>query len=488
MSSSSRDTKRKVMSGLIWKFGERFTAQAVSLVVSIILARLLMPENYGSVALVMIFISLANVFVSNGFGSALIQEENADNVDFSSVFYASIVLSVFMYAVLFAAAPFIADFFSEPVIKPTLRVLGIRIIVAAINSVQQAYVSRNLLFKRFFWSTLIGTVVSGIVGIYLAYKGFGIWALVAQYMTNTCTDTVVLWITVKWRPDPVFSWERVVKLLSYGWKILVSSLINTGYNQLRSLFIGKFYSKSDLAFYNKGENYPSLIVTNIDASISGVIFPVMSQSQNDPARIKAMTRKAVQVSSYVMWPMMLGLGACAEPFIRLLLTEKWLPCIPYLRVLAFSYGLWPIHTANLQAIKAIGRSDLFLRLEVIKKIIGIVILLAVIRFGPFMIALSMAFTSIVSTYINSKPNQKLLNYSFGELLKDMLPSLLMAAVMGLIVYLMSYLPLRDFPMLVLQVFAGAVLYVGFSVVTKNSSFYYLLDTIRNKKQTSDGVQ
>lgn len=305
---TQNNTRRKVFSGLFWKFGERITAQLVSLVVSVVLARLLMPEDYGSVAMIMVFITIANVFVSSGFGNALVQKKNADDLDFSSVFFVNILVSLVLYAVIFIAAPWVAAFYGMPVLSPALRVLGVRLVFAAVNSVQQAYVSRNMMFRKFFWSTLFGTAVSGIVGIAMAYHGYGVWALVAQYLTNTCTDTLVLWFTVRWRPIPKYSWRRTKSLLAFGWKLLVSSLLDTGYTQLMSLFIGKKYTSADLACYNQGDKYPSVIVTNINASISSVLFPVMSQCQDDPARVKQMTRRAIQVSSYIMWPLMVGLG------------------------------------------------------------------------------------------------------------------------------------------------------------------------------------
>lgn len=254
-----------------------------------------------------------------------------------------------------------------PVICPALRVLSLRIVIASVNSVQQAYVSRNMLFKRFFWSTLFGTLLSGVVGIVMAYKGCGIWAIVAQYLTNTCVDTIVLWITVKWRPEKYFSFRNLGELISYGWKILVSGLLDTGYNQLRNLVIGKKYSSADLAQYNKGQQYPQLIVTNVISSISGVLFPAISKCQDDLNNVKNITRRAIKVSSYVMWPLMIGLAVIARPLVIVMLTEKWLPCVPFVWIACFTFGLYPIHSSNQEAIKALGRSDLFLRLEIIKK-------------------------------------------------------------------------------------------------------------------------
>lgn len=473
-------TSKLVLSGLMWKFGERITAQLISLVVSVFLARILAPADYGAVALVMVFITIANVFVSNGFGSALIQKQNVDNLDFSSVLYFNIVISVVLYFVVFITAPIISDFFSMKILSPVLRVLGIRIIVAAINSVQQAYVSRNMLFKRFFVSTLFGTIISGIVGLVMAYKGYGVWALVFQYLVNTIVDTTVLWFTVKWRPVLKFSWTRARILFSYGWKILVSALIDTGYNQLRGLLIGKIYTTEDLAYYNQGDKFPSLIVTNINASITSVLFPALSKSQDSPIRLKGMTRRAIQVSSYIMWPLMIGMGVCANTFIKIVLTEKWMPVVPFIRVFCFSYGLWPIHTANLQAINALGRSDLFLKLEIEKKIIGIVILFLTYKRGPFYIAIGMLLSGIISTFINSWPNRYLLNYSYKEQMKDIIPSLLLSLFMGICIYPIFFCGLPDGITLFAQVFMGIIIYLMLSIVTKHETLRYLLAYVRKK--------
>ena len=483
------NTKSKVLSGLIWKFCERITAQLISLVVSIILARLLAPGDYGAVALVMVFITIANVFVSSGLGAALIQKEDADNLDFSSVFYINIAISIVLYVIIFITAPFIADFYDLPVMKPALRVLGIRIIVAAINSVQQAYVSRNMLFKKFFWSTLFGTLLSGVVGVWMAYAGFGVWALVAQYLTNTCTDTIVLWFTVKWRPDFACSWQRAKGLISFGWKLLVSTLLDTGYNQLQSLIIGKVYTKENLAYYNQGEKFPSLIVTNINASIGSVLFPALSMEQNNKNTVRLMTRRAIQVSSYVMWPMMVGLGVCAEPLVRFALTDKWLPCVPYLRVFCFSYGLWPIHTSNLQALNAMGRSDLFLKLEIIKKAYGLGLLFISLQYGPLAVAFSSVISGIISCFVNAFPNVKLLNYTYKMQISDMFLPLLMSCVMGACIYPIQFIGFGNGITLILQIVLGTVTYIVLSLITKSKTFWYLygmLNAFRHRKSEQKG--
>lgn len=473
MGNTENNMKQKVFSGLIWKFGERITAQVVSLIVSIILARLLSPEDYGAVALIMVFITIANVFVSSGFGNALIQKQNADDLDFSSVFYLNIVMSIGLYIILFLCAPLISNFYDMPILCPALRVLGVRIIVAAINSIQQAYVSRNMLFKRFFVSTLFGTIISGIVGVIMAYKGYGVWALVIQYLTNTCTDTLVLWFTVKWRPICRFSWIRARNLAKYGWKLLCSGLIDTGYSQLRNLLIGKIYTSADLAFYNQGDKYPQVLVVNINSSIGSVLFPVMSKYQDDKEKVKYMTRTSIQISSYVIWPVMIGLAAVAEPLIKILLTDKWLPCVPYLRIFCISYGFWPIHTSNLQAINAIGRSDIFLKLEIIKKFMGILALIISMQFSPLAVAFSLIITGCISTFINSAPNRRLLEYSYKEQLSDLLPPLLLSIVMGLIIYPITFCNMPDFLIVIIQVLLGGICYLFGSVATKQKGFIFI---------------
>lgn len=466
----------------MWKFGERISAQLVTFVVSIVLARLLSPQDYGNIALVTIFISIANVFVVNGFGSALIQKQKADNLDFSSVFYANILFSCFLYLIIFAISPVVADFYDSQILCPVLRVLGLRIPIAAINSVQQAYVSRNMLFKKFFFSTLFGTLLSGVVGCIMAYSGYGIWALVAQYLVNTTVDTVVLWFTVRWRPNLVFSLNRVRVLFSYGWKLLLSGLLDTGYEQLRSLVIGKKYSSSDLAYYNRGQQYPQLIVININTSISSVLFPAISKCQNDLSQVKSMTRRAVKMSSFIMWPLMIGLGVIAEPLVSLMLTDKWLPCVPYLQIACFNFAFWPIHTANLEALKAIGRTDIFLRLEILKKGIGLLLLIATMNYGVMMIALSLIVSTIISSFINASPNEKLLDYSYIDQIKDMSPAFLLSCLMGVVIYPLSFFVGNSLLLIITQILIGVVFYIILSRVFRLESFMYMLGIISKRKK------
>lgn len=463
----------KVFNNLIWRFAERCGAQLVAFVVSIVLARILEPEAYGVIALITVFTTILQVFVDSGLGNALIQKKDADDIDFSTVFYTNIVFCCVLYLCLFLCAPVIAQFYGNNSLTELVRVLGLTIVVSGVKNVQQAYVSRNLLFRKFFFSTLGGTVAAAVAGIAMAYMGFGVWALVAQQLINVTIDTIILWFTVRWRPKKLFSMSRLKELFSYGWKLLTSALLDTVYNNVRQLIIGKMYSSADLAYYNRGRQFPNLIVSNINNSIDSVLFPVMSNVQENRENVKQMTRKSIKVSVYIMAPLMTGLAFTAEPVVRLVLTDKWLSCVPYLRIFCITFMFWPIHTANLNAIKAIGRSDLFLKLEIIKKIVGIVLLISTMWFGVMAMAYSLLISSILSQLINSSPNKKLLNYGYIEQLKDILPSIILSVVMGIFVYYINIFGLPLFITFVLQLLSGAVLYIVGSIVLKIDSYIYL---------------
>lgn len=469
--------KTRTLSNMIWRFAERCGAQGVAFVVSIVLARLLTPTEYGTVALITVFTAIFQVFVDSGMGNALIQKKDADQLDFSTVFYFNVAMCLVVYAILFAVAPLISMFYGNPDLTPMTRVVGLTIVIAGLKNIQQAYVSRHLLFRKFFFSTLTGTIIAGVVGIVMAYLGFGAWAIVVQQVINTLIDTIILYVTVKWRPTKQFSFARLKGLFGFGWKLLASSLLDTVYKDIRQLIIGKIYSSEDLAYYNKGKQIPNVVVTNINTSIDSVLLPVMSGEQDHAERVKSMTRRSIKTSTYIMAPMMMGVAFVAEPLVRLLLTEKWLPCVFFLRIFCITYMFHPIHTANLNAIKAMGRSDLFLKLEIIKKAVGITSILITMWISVEAMALSLLVTSVLSQIINSWPNRKLLNYSYLAQLQDILPGIVLAVFMGFCTLPVTWLDLPDIVTLVLQVVIGVAVYVGGSVLLKMDSFYYILDLV-----------
>lgn len=472
-------TKKSVIGNFIWRFAERCGAQLVTFIVSIVLARILDPKDYGTIALVTVFTTILQVFVDSGLGTALIQKKNADDLDFSSVFYFNFIVCIILYVGMFIAAPYIALFYKDTTLTPVIRVISLTIVISGVKGIQQAYVSKNMLFKRFFFSTIGGTIFSAVLGIAMAYMGYGVWALVAQQLSNTAIDTLILWLTVKWRPKKMFSYERLKGLFSFGWKLLISSLLDTAYNNLRNLIIGKLYSSSDLAFYNQGEKFPKVIVMNINTSIDSVLLPTMSIEQDNPERIKQMTRRAIKTSTYVMAPLMMGLAFCAEPIVRLVLTDKWIFCIPFLRIFCITYMFWPVHTANLNAINAMGRSDWFLRLEIIKKIVGLAILLSTMWFGVMAMAYSLLLSSVLSQIINSWPNRKLLKYGYLEQVRDFAPGILLAVLMGICVHFVEYMSLPMIVTLVIQIVLGSIIYIVGSAILKLEEFQYLLEMIKS---------
>ena len=475
----SDNIRNKAFSNILWRLAERTGAQAVAFFVEIALARLLAPEAFGMVALVVVFVALLQVFVDSGLGNALIQKKNADDLDFSSVFYFNMTVCLVLYGMMFVAAPFIADFYGMPDLTPVVRVLSLMLVISGVRNIQQAYVSRHLMFRRFFYATLGGTIGAAVVGIGLAYKGFGVWAVVAQQLFNAALGTLILWLTVKWRPKLMFSFERLKGLFSYGWKLLVSSLINTLYVEIRQLIIGKVYLPEELAFYNRSSHFPRFITANINSSIDSVLLPAMSAEQDDKARVRSMTRRAIKTSIYILMPCMVGLAVCAEPLVRLILTEKWLPCVPFLRVLCFVYVFMPIHTANLNAIKAVGRSDLFLKLEILKKIVGLTAMFATIFISLEVMVYSYLATTVISMCINAYPNKKLLNYSIKDQALDMMLAIAVALIMAVPCCMVLFLGLNDILTLVIQILTGIICYVGLSKLFKLESMNYLLDILKN---------
>lgn len=466
--------KEKVVSSFLWRFFERIGAQGVNLIVSIVLARILTPNDYGQIAIVTVLIAILNVFVDSGFGNALVQKKDADVLDFSSVFWFNIVWCLVLYLFIFLIAPSFASFYDCLELIPVIRVLGLQLIVSGVKNVQLAFVSRNMQFKKFFFSTLGGTLGAAGVGIVLAYRGFGVWALVAQQLFNVLVDTTILWITVEWRPKLIFSFARLKGLFSFGWKLLISSLIETTYMEIRQLIIGKKYTADSLAFYNRGDQFPKFFVGNVNNAIDSVLLPTMSKEQDDKERLKSMTRRSIKISVYIMAPLLMGLAFVGEPFIRLLLTEKWLPCVPFMRIFCITYMFFPIHTANLNAIKAMGRSDLYLKLEIVKKIVGLIALFLTMNISVMAMAYSLLVTEVLCQIINTWPNKKLLDYPYLEQLKDILPSIALASIMGACVYLIDKLGFPDIITLTIQIITGAAIYVGGSKLLRIDSYDYVL--------------
>ncbi|MBP5648322.1 lipopolysaccharide biosynthesis protein [Candidatus Saccharibacteria bacterium] len=473
--ADTKNLKQKTISGLFWRFGERITAQLISFIVSIILARILLPEQYGTIACVTIFITLANVFVTSGLGTSLVQKKNADELDFSTMFWSSLLISIVLYIILFCAAPLISYLYHDELLTPVIRIMSLKLPIAAISSIQQAYVTNRMIFKKFFFSTLFGTLLSAVVGITLAYNGFGVWALVAQYLTNSITDTIVLFFTIDWKPKLIYSKQRFKKLFGYGWKIMASSFVGTFFDQLRGLIIGLRYTSSDLAYNNKGEQIPSIISNNLNVTLDTVLFSSISKLQDDQEAVKRLLRKATKMGAYLLCPLLLGLASVSETLIRVLLTDKWLPCVPYLQIICFQHVFSILNTINMQAIKAVGRSDIILKLEFIKKPIYLTMILCAIPFGPLAICAANAIYGIVALVINTRHNKKLFNYTLREQLGDIIGYIILAIIMAIIVFFLGKLNLNIYILLILQIACGGILYLILSIAFRAEPFKQLID-------------
>ncbi len=479
------EMKQKVAKGVFWKLLENGGAQGIQFVIAILLARMLTPAEYGVVGIIMIFITIANVFVQSGFGTALVQKKQADEMDFSSVCYFEIVLAAGMYGILYLAAPIIASYYEIEELRAIVRVLAVVLFPGAVISVQTAYVSRKMEFRGLFLSTLAASVVSGAVSIWMAYKGYGVWAMVGQQVMYYGALMMALFLTVSWKPARMYSMERVREMFGFGWKLLCASLLDTVFNNLYGLFIGKIYNEELLGSYNRGEQFPKLIATDLGMAIQAVLLPAFSSRQEDVARVRQMVRQAIRLSSFVTLPMLLGMFAVADTMVEVLLGEKWLICVPFLRIMCISYCFWPIHITNLQAINAMGRSDIFLRLELVKKGLSLAALGVGMCFSVYGMVMIKAVQDFLCTFVNAAPNRKLLGYRIRQQWMDVMPSAGLSFVMCILVMTVGRLFGEMVPLvrLTVQIGCGAVVYTGLAWLFKMDSFWYLARLIIRKEQT-----
>lgn len=478
-----KDSKWQAFSSVVWKFMERVCAQGISVIVAIVLARLLSPDEYSVVSIVAIFFSFANILISGGLNTALIQKKDADEEDYSSVLLLSIAIAVALYTLLFALAPAISRLYSQELLIPIIRVMALSLPIYAVKSVYCAYISATMQFRKFFWATLGGTLASAVVGISMALNGFGAWALVCQQVSNTLIDTVILVISTKLRLPFKVSASKLAKLYSYGWKILASSFLGTLYNEAIPLIIGVKFSTTNLSYYTKGKSFPLAISGTTTSTLSAVLFPVLAKQQDDKARLVHYTRRFMQLASFVVFPVMLGFFAVADQFVVLLLTEKWLPAAYYIRVFCVVYMFDVVHYGNCETIKAMGRSDVYLIMEVIKKTSYFAVIGFFVYFGqrPQTLAWASIVCTAVAVVVNSIPNRTIIGYSYRQQAEDLLPNLLQAAAMCSCVLLIGRLRMNTLLLIVLQVLGGAAVYVLLSIVTHNQNFRYLLEQIKNRR-------
>lgn len=470
-------SSEKIIVSTIWKLLERTSSQIVALAVTIVLARILIPKEYGIIAILTVFVNLANVIVDGGLNTALIQKKETDNVDFSTIFIFSMFMAVIIYCGLFISAPYIANFYKEPLLTPVLRVLSVVIFFNSFNAIQRAYISKYLLFSKLFYSSLGSTILSGIVGIVMAYRGFGVWALVSQQLVGQLANVLIIWFTVKWRPVAAFSRMRFKGLFDYGWKIFLANFIIAIYENIRSLIIGKVYQPSALAYFDRGKQFPNLVMSNINTSLQTVLLPAFADVQDDRVRVKQMMKRSIELTNFFVFPFLVLLLTSAKPFVLLLLTDKWIGAVPFIQIFCVAYIMMPIQNSNMSAIKALGYSGITLKIEIIKKILEAIILVLSFMINVYAVAWGLVLYNFICIFINLYPCKKILDYGIIEQIKDTLPTVFISAIMGLIAVTIGSIDIKPAGQLIIQVFVGGFVYMLLNAVLKTEGYVYLKDFI-----------
>ncbi len=477
-SQVNNNLKQKTISSMIWKLMERFSVQGIAFIVSIIIARILSPNDYGILSIVTVFTTIASIFVHSGLNTALIQRNDVTEDDYSTVFWTSMAVAIVLYGLLFFAARWVALWYEEPVLEMLLRVMGLILFPYAVNSVQSARLVCELRFKYIFISNFVAGLLSGVIGIVMAVSNCGVWALVGQQLGNAVLICLVMYITARIKIRFCFSKERFKVMFSFGGKLMLAQLINNIKMNLATLLIGRKYSTEAIGIYERGKQFPHFIISSIDTAMNSVLLPVYSRVQNEPEKLKNMMRRSIKTSSSLIIPMMVGLCMLAEPVVVLLLTEKWLPCVPYLQLCCIGFAIRPIHTANLQALSATGRSGIYVKLEVIKLIITwVVLILALVCFDNLIaVAIGDVIVLIGTLYVNVFPNKKYLKYSLWEQLLDIMPSLLISIVMAVIMFAVSHMIHNLYLNMVMQFITGSITYLLLFALFQKRDFLYLKNT------------
>lgn len=483
MTAEAQNVNRKtITSNLFWRFLERFGAYIVSFVISVVLARILDPSTYGVVALMTVVITFLDVFVTGGFANSLIYDKKASDKDFNTLFIFNIGFSIFLYLVLFFTSPLIANYYDKPALTWLIRVAGISLLINGIKNLQYAFVAKRLEFKKFFYATIGGTVASGIVGIVMAVMGFGAWALVVQGVANHFIDSLILWFVIKWRPKFEFSFELFKKHFSFGWKILVYKIIYNISNSVRQLAIGKKYSDSDLAFYNRGKTYPNMIGQNITSSVNSVMYPVLAKTQDDKKRFNEILEKSFKINVFVMLPICVGFYCVAEAFIYILLGARWLPCVPYIKIFCIVVFLNSIEAIFSNGPMALGKSAASMILGIVECVINIGLLIAAIPFGVMAIGYSMIISSALNCLIYFVYLKHLSGFNFLKCFADSFDTLVTTILMAIPVYALSILNIPFYIIFVLQIMLGVALYYFISKFFKNEALPYCMSLLKSLRR------
>lgn len=462
--------KNKTIKGVGWSFGGGAASYGIQFLVGIVLARLLSPEEYGLIGVITIFITVFNGIVDSGFTSALIRKNDATDKDYNTAFLTNLAFSVVLYGVLYIGAPYIAVFFQNHQLVALTRVMSFSLILNALSMIQVALLTKDIDFKTQTKCSVYSSILSGFAGIAMAYVGLGVWALVGQQLSRLLFNTILLWTFRHWRPNFTFSIQSFNGLWNYGWKLLISGILNNLWSQLYQVVVGRVYTPITLGYYTKAHEYVNLVTLNLNSVVQKVSFPTLSRLQDDKELLKRGYKKVIRITMLVTFVLVLGLAACAKHFIIVLIGDKWLPCVPFLQIICFQMMLYPLHSLNLNALQVKGRSDLFLKLEIIKKFIGVAPILLGVFVGIYSMLIASVFTGILSYYLNAYYTAPLLDYGVKEQIKDILPSFGVAMAMAVPIFAMSFIPMSPYIMLPLQILVGAIITISICEVTKLSEY------------------
>ncbi len=476
--------KNQALSGVFWSSMQLFGTQAIGFGVSLILARLLLPAEFGLIAMLGVFIGLGTTLINSGLTNSLIRTENLDDEDFSTVFFFNLAGSLIIYIIIFLAAPLIADFYDQELLTVIVRVYCITFIINAFSAIQNARLTKMLDFKTQMKVSVPSIIMGSIVGVFMAYNNYGVWSLVWSGIVQSLASTIQLWYYSKWRPLWIFNRQKFSYHFHYGVKLMFSGVLDTLFTNAYTIIIGKFFAPAQVGFYNRAETLQMLPVGNISSIITKVSFPLFSTIQNDDVRLKSAYKRIMQMVIFLVAPTLILMSVLAEPLFRILFTEKWLPAVPYFQILCFNGILYPIHSYNLQILNVKGRSDLFLKLEVIKKIIVVVIILVTFQFGIYGLLYGSVIASILAFFVNTYYSGKFLNYPAWEQTKDLLPIIFLSLLIGGLVYFfdqqLKTIFLYDLSRLIFGVLLGVALFAIAAYIFKMSSLKEIIDIIKRK--------
>ncbi|MBQ8480860.1 MAG: lipopolysaccharide biosynthesis protein [Akkermansia sp.] len=465
---------------MVWSLLGNLSIHLIGFVVGIQLARILSPDDYGMVGMLGIFTAIAGCVIECGMSNALVRKSNRTEADCSTVFYFSVATALLMYIALFIAAPHIASFYNQPELCNLTRVLSLTLIIGALAGVHNTKLTINLQFKRISAISITTAIIGGIVGLSFAYSGWGVWSLAYMQLATYIARVILTWIIVRWVPQRIFSWQSFRELFGFGSKLLAAAIIDQTYNNIRPLLIGKVYSGADLGYYAKANQYASLPATTTTNLIAGVTYPILCKLQQNDDILRDKYRLLIRLSAFVVFPLLVGLASVAKPAIVVLITEKWLPCASLLQILCFALMLNPIHVLNLNLLQVKGRADIFLKLEIIKKILGVIMLIITVPISVPYMCYGAVLISFISLFLQTYYTSKLIKVTFFKQMGDLLPSLLLSIIMGIIVWgVITFLPLSHIFQLAIGIPIGIVVYLGLALLLRMPELRTALQIIRN---------